>query len=134
MGDRLSLDGPVMLRIEANGRDGSNIRLLSEGKTVASGAPPLLEYTAPAKVAVYRVEIEAPGAPGVPPMPWLVSNPIYVGTPAASDTSSTAAPLSEAVAVYSNGPASDWHIEKSVRSEGTIGTAPSRAAPSQNVT
>jgi hypothetical protein len=123
MGDRLPLDGPVILRIETNGRDGSSIRLLAEGKTVASGAPPRLEYSAPATAAVYRVEIDAPGAPGAPPIPWLVSNPIYVGSPAASGTSSIAAPLSEEVAVYSNGPATDWRIEKSVRSEGTIGTA-----------
>jgi len=123
MGDRLPLDGPVMLRVETNGRDGAIITLLAEGKTVASGAPPVLEYAAPATAAVYRVEIDVPGAPGMPPIPWLVSNPIYVGTPTTSDTSSTAAPLSEAVAVYSNGPATDWRIEKSVRSEGTIGTA-----------
>jgi hypothetical protein len=125
MGDRLPLDGPVMLRIETNGRDGSSIRLLAEGKTVASGAPPLLEYTAPAKVAVYRVEVDVAGAPGVPPIPWLASNPIYVGTPVSSEGSSKAALLSDAVAVYSNGAATDWRIEKSVRSEGTIGTAPS---------
>ncbi len=30
------------------------------------------------------------------------------------------------VAVYTNGPATDWRIEKSVRSEGTIGVAPER--------
>ena len=29
-----------------------------------------------------RVEVEYPNAPGVPPIPWIVSNPIYVGTTA----------------------------------------------------
>jgi hypothetical protein len=123
MGDRLAIDGPVMLRVEANGREGSNIRLIAEGETVASGPPPLLEYVAPSTPAVYRVEIEASGAPGLPPIPWLVSNPIYVGQPTISDTSSKASPIPETVVVYSNGPATDWRIEKSVRSEGTIGIA-----------
>jgi hypothetical protein len=123
MGERLQLDGPVMLRVESNGPTGSSIKLLAEGKMVASVAAPVLEYAAPAKAAVYRVEIDVPGAPGTPPIPWLVSNPIYVGTPAASATSSAPALVSEAVALYSNGPATDWRIEKSVRSEGTIGTA-----------
>jgi hypothetical protein len=123
MGDRLALDGPVALRIESNGRDGSTIRLLAAGTTVASGPPPVLEYTAAAEPAVYRVEIDVPGAPGLPPTPWLVSNPIYVGAPAIPATSSASAPPAETVAVYSNGSASDWRVEKSVRSEGTIGTA-----------
>jgi hypothetical protein len=52
-----------------------------------------------------------------------VSNPIYVGQPTISDTSSKASPIPETVVVYSNGPATDWRIEKSVRSEGTIGIA-----------
>lgn len=125
MGDRLALDGPVTVRVETNGPDGSIIKLLAEGKAIASGPPPVLEYAAPAQTAVYRVEIDVPGAPGTPPTPWLVSNPIYVGTPATPDTSSAAAPPAQTVALYSNGSATEWHVEKSVRSEGTIGTAKS---------
>ena len=125
MGERLSLDGPVMLRVESNGPDGSTIRLLSEGTAVATGALPVLEYTAPSKPAAYRVEIESPGAPGSPAIPWLLSNPIYVGIEAPPETSSRAAPIAQTVAVYSNGPAADWRLEKSVRSEGTIGVAKS---------
>ena len=125
MGERLSLDGPVMLRVESNGPDGSTIRLLSEGTAVAAGALPVLEYTAPSKPAAYRVEIESPGAPGSPAIPWLLSNPIYVGIETPPETSSRAAPIAQTVAVYSNGPAADWRVEKSIRSEGTIGVAKS---------
>jgi hypothetical protein len=123
MGDRLSIDGPVMLRVETTAPEGSSIRLIAEGKTVASAAPPVLEYTAPPTPSVYRVEIDTPGAPGLPPIPWLVSNPLYVGQPTIAETSSQASPAPETVALYSNGPATDWRIEKSVRSEGTIGVA-----------
>ena len=125
MGERMSLDGPVMLRVESNGPDGSTIRLLSEGTAVATGALPVLEYTAPSKSAVYRVEIESPGAPGSPAIPWLLSNPIYAGIEAPPETSSRAAPIAQTGAVYSNGAAADWRVEKSVRSEGTIGVAKS---------
>ena len=125
MGERLSLDGPVMLRVETNGPDGSTIRLLSEGKSVASSALPVLEYTAPSQPAVYRVEVDSPGAPGLPAMPWLLSNPIYVGAATPADTSSRAAPMAETVVVYSNGLAADWRIEKSVRSDGAIDVAKS---------
>jgi len=125
MGERLSLDGPVMLRVESNGPDGSTMRLLSEGTAVATGVLPVLEYTAPSKPAAYRVEIESPGAPGSPAIPWLLSNPIYVGIEAPPETSSRAAPIAQTVAVYSNGPAADWRLEKSARSEGTISVAKS---------
>jgi hypothetical protein len=123
MGERLSLAGPVTLRVETNGPAGSSIRLLSDEKTVASGVPPVLEYSAPSESAVYRVEIDTIGAHGSPPIPWLLSNPIYVGGATTSGTSSQAAPFSETIVLYTNGLASDWRIEKSVRSEGVIGTA-----------
>lgn len=121
MGERLALNGPVMLRVQANAPDGSSIRLLSEGKSVAIGGPSTLEYEAPAVPGVYRVEIDVAGAPGAPPVPWIVSNPIYVGTIPARETSSRPSTISETVAVSTDGDVTDWHIEKSVRSEASIG-------------
>ena len=125
MGDRLPIDGPVMLNVAVNAPQGATIRLLSDGKTVASGGPSALEYAAPAMPAVYRVEIDTVGAPGTAPVPWIVSNPIYVGSLPVSDTSSKPTAVSESVTVYANGPANNWHIEKSIRSEGTLSVAPS---------
>ena len=58
-------------------------------------------------------------------MPWVVSNPIYVGRRPASESLSKPLAISETVEVYSDGPAADWRIEKSVRSEGTLSVAPS---------
>lgn len=124
MGDYLSLDGPPMLHVESNAPPGSNIRLLFDGKTVASGPPPALTYEAPAMPGVYRVEIDITSAPGATPVPWVVTNPIYVGLHPAPE-SSKALPISDTRSVYSNGPVTAWRIEKSVRSEGTITVAPS---------
>jgi hypothetical protein len=119
MGERLPIDGPVTLRVAANAPAGSNIRLISDSQTVATAAPPALEFAASATPGVYRVEIDVAGAPGAPPIPWIVSNPIYVGEPATEAAKQDA--VSETSAVYHDGPANGWRIEKSVRSEGTIG-------------
>ena len=53
----------------ANAPEGSNIKLLSDGGTVASGAPPALEYQAPPVAGVYRVEIDVPTSAGNPASP-----------------------------------------------------------------
>jgi len=124
MGDYLPLDGSVTLRVESNAPPGSNMRLLSDGRTVASGAPPTLSYEASPEPAVYRVEIDVAGAPGATPVPWVVSNPIYVGPRPVSETTLKPAAVSETRAVYSDGTAANWRIEKSVRSEGLLSVAP----------
>jgi hypothetical protein len=120
MGDRLALDGPIMLHVDTNAPAGSNIRLIADGKPIASAVPPSLDYAAPSAPGVYRVEIDVAGAPGNPAVPWVVSNPIYVGRPPPPIASSESAPVSETAAVYSNGSVTNWRIEKSARSEGTI--------------
>jgi len=124
MGDYLPLNGPAMLQVESNAPAGSTIRLLSDGKTVASGPSPSLAYEAPSMPAVYRVEIDVARAPGATPIPWVVTNPIYVGVRPAPESSNEFT-VSDTLSVYSNGPATSWRIEKSVRSEGTLTVAPS---------
>ena len=124
MGDYIPIDGPATLRVESNAPPGSMIRLLSDGSPVASGAPPALVYEASAVAAVYRVEIDVPGAPGATPVPWVVSNPIYVGRQPLSDTSLKPAAVSETRLVYADFTAVDWRLEKSARSEGLITVAP----------
>ena len=123
MGDALPIDGAVRLNVESNAPAGSNIRLLADGKTIASGGPPTLEYEAASSPAVYRVEIDVANAPGTTPIPWIVSNPIYVGGRAVPD-SSKAPTISETRSVYANGSVTDWRIEKSARSEATLSAAP----------
>jgi hypothetical protein len=121
MGDRLVPDGPVALHVRANAPAGSHLELLSNGRTVASGAPPVLDYAALPVPGVYRVEIGVPNAPGTPPIPWLVSNPIYVGAVTSADPPREPDAISETVMLYTDGPADGWRVEKSVRSEGTVG-------------
>jgi hypothetical protein len=54
-------------------------------------------------------------------MPWIVSNPIYVGLPPTDATNGTArSPAKEFAPQYENGPADAWAVEKSERSSGAI--------------
>jgi hypothetical protein len=85
-----------------------------------------LEYTS-SDQGVYRVEMQWPGAPGDPPVPWVVSNPIYVldGPRRVNQVSETVAPPTHVDVRYGNGPATDWHIENSPRSRGAVDVVPS---------
>ena len=62
-----------------------------------------------------RLEVRVPGAPGTPPVPWMVGNPIYFLTPLAEpvsavvDAAGTVAPLNGA-----------WHAEKDPSSTATV--------------
>ena len=65
---------------------------------------PVRNWSCPATRAVYRVEIQLPGAPGEPPVPWIVSNPIYVAQWRRPSRTRAATPHRVA-AQYENGPA-----------------------------
>ena len=70
----------------------------------------------------YRVEVHLPGAPGTPPVPWLVSNPIYFLPPPAPP----ADPVIHAM-LFPDG--MSWHMEKDPGSTGTVtATRPRRRA------
>ncbi len=76
-GDDLALGGPV--EIEARTNDaGARVVLFANGRPAAD-AVATLHYRAPERPAVFRVEVDVPDAPGRPPIPWILSNPIYVG-------------------------------------------------------
>ena len=120
-GDRLELDGPVNITVETNAPAGSQIVLVKDGSVIESSAPPKLTYVAPAGAGVYRTEIQLRDAPGTPPVPWIVSNPIYVGMGNASGTPSAARSRATALMpVYVDGPARDWRVEKNPESEGSL--------------
>jgi len=65
------------------GVEDATFTLLSNGDPILAGEPgPTLAYrtpVAPDDWTAYRVEVFLPDAPGDPAVPWIVSNPIYVG-------------------------------------------------------
>jgi len=122
-GDAIPLAGPVTLRVELQqGPPDARIDLVKDGAMAATGTGSTLEHVAGvAAPGVYRVEVSRPGAPGQPPMPWMVSNPIYVGRHAASTAPRAAPRRPSAVAVqYADGPATRWQIETSSASRAAL--------------
>jgi hypothetical protein len=115
IGDLVPTDGgDIELHVDSNAPQGSRVQLLRNGAVVHTAAR-MIRYAVPGTPAVYRVEIQVPGAPGNPPVPWIVTNPIYVrpqdATPVERAEASERAPL------YENGEAAGWRIETSPRSK-----------------
>ena len=130
-----ALAGPAALRVRADGGtitvdaqapDDARITLFRNGVSVATAQGARLQHDA--DTAVYRVEVTLPGSPGDPPVPWIMSNAIYVGRgPAGSaplqTQKSSGANLSGSrsfTMLYSGGPARGWTIEKNAASDAAI--------------
>ena len=80
MGDSISMDAGVVLRARVSGPPGTMLRLLRNGSLVRETSEAEL-VVRPSEAGVYRLEAQIPGAPGIPPVPWILSNPIYIGLP-----------------------------------------------------
>ncbi|MSO83702.1 MAG: hypothetical protein EXQ53_10470, partial [Acidobacteria bacterium] len=120
-GDVLPLGGPVTLRIHVQGPDTARIELVKNGDLVQTATGTALEQLVDEAAAVYRAEIVLPGGPGEPPVPWIVSNPIYVGRSATDVRTSDVRPRASRFAPrYGNGPATGWTIETSAASLGAL--------------
>jgi hypothetical protein len=107
--------GPATLSARAAVPPGARTVLFRDGREIKSADAGMLELGEAWAQGVYRVEVQVPGAPGTPPVPWLLSNPIYFLPPLPSPApagpfSSTRTPLA----------ASAWHVEKDPESTGTV--------------
>lgn len=113
--------GDIELQVDSNAPMGSRVVLIKDGDVLAEVPGSSMRRTVPGSRAVYRVEIQVAGAPGNPPVPWVVTNPIYVRAqddiPAARGEASEHAPL------YEDGEARGWTIETSARSKAAIDVA-----------
>ena len=95
--------------------------MLANGRPVESSTGPTLTYEAAAERAAYRLEVRLPGAASdEAAIPWLLSNPIYVGRFEAASP----APWKprDTLVQYSGGPPEPkrWGIEKNQQSEGLL--------------
>jgi len=80
-GEDLPQSGPARLTADAGGVEGARLVLRRDGGVVAEG--PRIDYVANLS-GVYRVEGFLDGAPsgrGPDPLPWIVSNPVYLFPP-----------------------------------------------------
>ena len=114
MGDVIDA-APATLLVQASVPAGSTTVLLRNGQVVKESGGGVLEHSA-TDPGAYRVEVRVAGAPGSPPVPWVVTNPIYVGIPV------RAPPASEDPA-SAEMPGLVWRVEHDDRTEAAVLTA-----------
>jgi hypothetical protein len=119
VGGRLATGGPVTLRVRSNGPPGATIALLRDGRPIARGPIPALEQTVEGAPAAYRVEVTVPGAPGEPPVPWVLTNAIAVG--GGRDRSpAPAGAVTPRVVLLEPGDRSRWSVEHDATSHAEV--------------
>lgn len=116
IGDRVIPAGPLDFTIEADAPAGATIVLLHNGRERASGPAPRLTRQLAAAPGAYRVEVHVSDAPGSPPVPWIVSSPVYVGL---SPLDALAAPPGPSVGAVGD----DWVMEHGQGSGGAVSVA-----------
>jgi hypothetical protein len=106
--------GPASLDVSATVPAGARIVLLRNGEEVSAVDGGALHKEIPSAQGAYRVEVRLPGAPGNPPIPWLLSNPIYFQELAVP------APVGKRVESILLEPPVSWHVEKDRGSTGSV--------------
>ena len=76
MGQTTEYAAGTVLSVRATTAAGGRLVLLHNGAEVASSVGPI-EFAVD-RPGVYRAEVHAVSAPGSPPVPWVVSNPIVI--------------------------------------------------------
>jgi len=80
-GDQLPLSGPVTIDVRTNAPAGARIVLIRNGQVVTTEDAPTLTFTGEQASGYYRAEVYLRAATAERSIPWIVSNPIYVGDP-----------------------------------------------------
>lgn len=117
-GDDLAVNGPLMIRARSNGPAGSALVLIRNGEPIHRVRGSALDWE-DSRPGVYRLEAEAPGAPGHPPLPWIVSNPVYAGVTHKARGAAAVPPARDRLVL----PAGSWSIEKDPSSAGGFESA-----------
>jgi hypothetical protein len=121
------LGAPLTFTARSNASSGGVIVLRKDGRILTQHPLPSLAFET-AGEGTYRVEVYLAHAPGNPPIPWIVSNPIYV-RPAGWGTAPAIA--SETPAITRGIQGGPWHVEKDDESSAEIAQANYPTGPVQ---
>ena len=121
-GDGLPLAGPVRVQVRIPGPPEARIALIRNGVRVAEVEGTSLDREFAEEVAVYRVEVGLPGAPGTPPVPWMLSNPVFAGRGAGwgRPPSAQAGERAPAGRIMRTPRPEDWTVEHSTPSDAAV--------------
>jgi hypothetical protein len=110
-----------MLTAVASLPAGAELVLFHDGGEIGRSREP--NYSTERDAAgAFRIEVQVPGAPGSPPVPWLVSNPIYFLESGAGQQPESSSGQSVALPVTTS-----WHVEKDAGSVGSLAGGPGSA-------
>lgn len=126
MGERLAWDGTLDVAVRTVAPGGAQTVLLRNGDVIQTADAPSLDYRG-ALPGAYRVEVRIPDAPGMPPIPWILSNPIYVGIAAGGRAATAAAADTQSHLIFDEGDASGWNVEHDAGSLGAVEATSSAA-------
>jgi hypothetical protein len=110
-------DRPITFVAQSNAPDSSVTVLRKDGRILTQTPRRELRVEAPREAGTYRIEVYLPDAPGNPPIPWIVSNPIYVRPEGWGSAPTPRAPAMTDRHVIQGGP---WHVEKDAESSATF--------------
>jgi hypothetical protein len=106
------------LEAHVSGPSGAVVRLLRDGAVVQETAGAHIIHQADGRRGAYRVEVRVPDAPGQPPIPWIVSNPIFVGMPSRPAVAALP-PASSRMELIDPRRQMTWHTEADASSTAT---------------
>ena len=109
-GDLIGPDRSTTFTARVNANTGGVIVLRKDGRILTQHPVPELTFDAPPGPGVYRVEVYLSNSPGRPPVPWIVSNPIYVEPAGWGTPTVTPRPAATDSWNIQGGP---WHVEQS---------------------
>lgn len=122
MGDVLP-PRPAFLSVRASFPPGAELVLFQNGTEIIRSREDSYATTTSGAAGAVRAEVQLRSAPGNPPVPWLVSNPIYFLPPADQKVGTTEPPgVTEPPIPDPAGPTADlsWHVEKDQGSSASI--------------
>jgi hypothetical protein len=119
VGGRVIPAGPIAFDVVADAPPGAAIVLLHDGRELTSTAAPRLRHEQAPVPGAYRVEVRVPGAPGTPPVPWILASPIHVGIPSGS-IPTVAAPVRDLLDLSRPSDVPLWRIEHAPGSRGEM--------------
>lgn len=122
-GEELIVKGSATILVSVVGPLDTQISLVKDGQTLMRVPGPILEYQAEKEAfGIYRVEVDTPLAPGSPPVPWIISNPIYFRNvePSVEQLLSKKVSTSTPFKLKQE----EWSIESSSMAEGALDLTP----------
>lgn len=125
MGETLTPAGPVTLHTRTLLPPGGEVVLIQDGQAARTSTSGELDFEVQVATGVFRVEARVPGAPGTPPVPWILSNPIYIGPRSGEGEPPPARlPAQHWTALFTDGDAREWAAEKDADSRAALSATP----------